>query len=80
MPYVNVYVELDEFDDQDLIDELESRDWWVSPEKYWEPEEVLSDAEKDWICETIIGLDLESQDPVAREIYGKLRKPSKVGG
>ena len=73
MAWIEVDVDLNEFDDQELIEELEGRGWWVSPEKNWEPEEVLSDEEKDWICDTIVGLDLES-DPIAREIYDKLRK------
>ena len=71
---IDVDVNLREFDDEELIDELESRDWWVSPEKNWEPDEILSDTDKQWICELLVSQNLESTDLVAKEIYEKLRK------
>jgi len=75
MPYKEVWIDdnLDEYDDQELIDELENRDWWVSPEKFWEPLEL--DAEqRQWICDMIVKCDLDATDLVAKEIYNELRK------
>lgn len=75
MPYVDVTVDVDfkDFDDQELIDELEDRGWWVSPEKYWEPFD-MSDIQKDWICQKIRSENLDETDMIAKEIYDELRK------
>ena len=47
--HVYVEVDLDEFDDQDLIDELQYRRWFVGPEKDWRPNEELTDDEIEYI-------------------------------
>lgn len=75
MPYIDVTVDvnLDDFDDQELIDELEGRGWWVSEEKHWEPLELTND-QKDWICEKIRSENLDVTDMTAKEIYDELRK------
>ena len=73
MPYVEVDVDTGDFDDDDLISELESRGWWVSPEKNWKPIE-LNDEHKDWICEKIRSENLDLTDMTAKEIYDELRK------
>lgn len=72
MPYVEVDVDLDDFDDQDLIDELEDRGWWVAPHKDYTPD-GLSDEEKDWICEKIIKY-VDLFDLTAMSIYEKMKK------
>jgi hypothetical protein len=77
MPYVDVTVDvdIDIFEDQELIDELENRGWWVSPEKNWEPDESLSDEEKDWVCSFILdNFNRADGDEAVWEIYEKLRK------
>jgi len=45
--YIDVTVDIDmgEFDDQDLIDELENRGWYVGEEKGWTPNEELTEDE-----------------------------------
>jgi hypothetical protein len=73
MPWVNmdVQIEMGEFDDQELIDELENRGWFVGEEKGWEPDEQLT---KD---EILLIADLFSNaEPGSNEyfIYEKLRK------
>ena len=76
MPYKEVWIDddnIDDFEDQELIDELEKRGWWVSPEKHWEPFE-LTDDKKDWICEKILSENLDMTDMTAKEIYDELRK------
>jgi hypothetical protein len=75
MPYIDItaHVDLDEFDDQALIDELEDRGWWVSPGKQWEPLE-LTDEQKDWICNFIIENRFDLTDMTAKDIYDELRK------
>jgi hypothetical protein len=72
MPYIDLTVEVDlnEFDDQELIDELESRDWIVSEEKGMQ---ILSftDEELDFINEMTKDSKATS---VGYEIYLKTRK------
>jgi hypothetical protein len=72
MPYIDLTVEVDlnEFDDQELIDELESRDWTVSEEKGMQ---ILSftDEELDFINEMTKDIKATS---VGYEIYLKTRK------
>ena len=65
MPYmtVDVHVDLNEFDDQDLIDELENRGWFVGEEKGWEPDEQLT---KD---EILLIADLFSNAEIGSEEY-----------
>lgn len=50
MPYitVDVDVDLDEFEDQDLIDELEGRGWYVGQDRNWIPkfEDLTNDEEE----------------------------------
>lgn len=77
MPYIDttVHVDMDVFEDQELIDELENRGWWVSPEKGWEPDGSLEDQEKDYICSFILdNFQRADGDEVVWEIYEKLRK------
>lgn len=71
MPYIEIDVELDDFDDQDLIDELESRGWFVGPDKDWEPDEGLTDEEKDVIV-NLMGIGKVGS--IEYDIYEKLRK------
>jgi len=71
MAYIEVDVDLDEFDDQSLIDELEGRGWWVSPERHWEPLE-LDNEQKKWICELILKHNLDVTDIMGKEIYNEL--------
>lgn len=75
MPYKEVWIDeadLDEFDDQELIDELESRGWWVSPEKNWEIPFELTTEQKKWICKLILKHNLDVTDMMGREIYNEL--------
>jgi len=65
---VEVDVELDEFDDQELIDELEGRGWYVSEE---EPGEPLTSEEKDVIV-NLMGIG--KVGTIEYNIYEKLRK------
>jgi hypothetical protein len=70
---VDVEVELDDFDDQDLIDELEGRDWFVGPEKGWVPlvEEELT---HDEITAILDKFQMSLPGTTGYEIYEKLRK------
>ena len=56
MANINVDIEVDweEFDDQELIDELEDRGWFVGEEKGWEPNEELTDDEIEYIVSMLI--------------------------
>lgn len=65
---VEVDVELDEFDDQELIDELEGRGYYVSEE---EPGEPLTSEERDVIV-NLMGAG--KVGTIEYEIYEKLRK------
>jgi len=78
MPTVSVNVgyvdvDLDEFDDQELIDELESRGWIVSDEK---GKEFLNfdDIELDFIYEMTRD---STPGSLGYEIYLKVRKDAK---
>ena len=70
MAYINVEVdvELDEFLDQELIDELEERGWYVSED---EPDEQLTREEKDVILDLLARAKPGS---IEYNIYEKLRK------
>lgn len=68
---VTVEVELDEFADVELIDELEQRGYNVVDQA--EEMHGLTEEEQDWICDTIIGLDLD-RESVTRSILDKLSK------
>lgn len=68
---VDVDVELDEFEDQELIDELEGRGWCVSEEKGLAPDELLTDEEKDVILDLLARAKPGS---IEYNIYEKLRK------
>ncbi|MDA1317395.1 MAG: hypothetical protein O3B87_05245 [bacterium] len=67
--YVKVEVDLDEFDDDDLIDEIESRGWLVR-EKEKEFLDLTSD-ELDYIVDLVINC---KPGTTGREIYDKLKK------
>jgi hypothetical protein len=73
MPYmtVDVHVDLNEFDDQDLIDELENRGWFVGEEKGWEPDEQLTKDEILLIANLFSNAEIGSNEYF---IYEKLRK------
>ena len=73
MPYmtVDVHVDLNEFDDQDLIDELENRGWFVGEEKGWEPVEQLTQNEILLIADLFSNAEIGSEEYF---IYEKLRK------
>ena len=73
MAYVTVDVEVDlgEFDDQELIDELEDRGWYVGEEKGWSPNEALTEDEIEYIVSMLIHA---MPGTFAYELYEKLRK------
>jgi hypothetical protein len=68
MAYIEVEVGLEEFLDQELIDELEERGWYVSED---EPEEQLTREEKDVILDFVYR---SKPGTIAYNIYEKLRK------
>ena len=72
MPYIDVTVnvEFDEFDDQELIDEIESRGWIVSEEKGKEFLDLTFE-ELDYIVDLVINC---KPGTTGREIYDKLKK------
>jgi hypothetical protein len=72
MPYIDVTVDvdLDEFDDQELIDEIESRGWIVSEEKGKEFLDLTFE-ELDYIVDLVINC---KPGTTGREIYDKLKK------
>ena len=74
MAWVNVDVDVDlsEFDDDDLIEELEGRDWFVGPEKGWEP--TNEDLEHDEITAILDKFQMSLPGTVGYNIYEKLRK------
>ena len=73
MAWINtdVEVDLDVFDDQELIDELEGRGWYVGEEKGWEPDEPLTKDEKLFIADLFSNAEIGSKEYF---IYEKLRK------
>lgn len=71
MAYIEVDVDLDSFDDQDLIDELEERGWYVGPQKDWEPNEDLTEVE---ITAILDRFQMSLPGTIGYEIYEKLRK------
>jgi len=73
MPWVNmdVEVELGAIDDQELIDELENRGWFVGEEKGWEPDEQLTKNEILLIADLFSNAEIGSEEYF---IYEKLRK------
>jgi hypothetical protein len=70
MPYIDVNVEFYEFDDQELIDEIESRGWIVSEEKGKEFLDLTFE-ELDYIVDLVINC---KPGTTGREIYDKLKK------
>lgn len=75
MPYIDVTVDvdLDSFDDQQLIDELEDRGWTVSDEKGMEVMN-FDDEELDFICDLVKDA---RPGTVGYEIYLKVRKGAR---
>ena len=73
MAYVTVDIDVDlsEFDDQELIDELKDRGWFVGPEKEWEPTE---DLEHDEITAILEKFQMSLPGSIGYNIYEKLRK------
>ena len=74
MPYTTVDVEvyLDDFDDQDLIDELEARGWFVGPDRDWQP---LSEELTEYEIAAIVGAFQDCRPgTIGNDIYEKLRK------
>ena len=55
MAYVNLDIDLDEFEDQDLIDVLEHRGWFVGEYCGWEPGNQLTAVEIECILEKLQG-------------------------
>jgi hypothetical protein len=69
---VDVDVDMDEFDDQDLADELSSRGWFVGETKDWSPpNEELTYEEINLILELF---QMALPGTIRYEIYEKLRK------
>lgn len=73
MAYITVDVEVDlyNFDDQELIDELETRGWYVGEQKGVKPDEQLTLEEKDVILNLFARANPGS---IEYNIYEKLRK------
>ena len=72
MTYVTVDVDMDDFDDQDLADELSSRGWFVGETKDWSPPtEELTYEEINLILERF---QMSLPGTTGHEIYEKLRK------
>ena len=72
MTYVTVDVDMDDFDDQDLADELSSRGWFVGETKDWSPPtEELTYEEINLILERF---QMSLPGTIGYEIYEKLRK------
>lgn len=73
MAWINmdVEVELGAIDDQELIDELEERGWFVGEEKGWEPDEQLTQDEILLIADLFSNAEIGSNEYF---IYEKLRK------
>lgn len=70
MPHV--YIDMEDFKDQDLIDELEDRGYKVLDEDEFFNKE-LTDEEKDWICQAIMK-HVDLLDLTAISVYEKLKK------
>ena len=68
---VDVYITLDDFDDQELVDELEDRGWFVGEERGWEPKGDLTDDE---ITAVLEKFEYSFPGTLGHEIYEKLRK------
>ena len=69
---VDVDVDMDDFDDQDLADELSSRGWFVGETKDWSPPtEELTYEEINVILELF---QMALPGTIRYEIYEKLRK------
>lgn len=68
MAYIQVEVSLEEFGDQELVDELEERGYYVSED---EPEEQLTREEKDVITNM---MGIGKVGSIEYNIYEKLRK------
>ena len=69
---VEVGVDMDDFDDQDLADELSSRGWFVGETKDWSPPtEELTYEEINVILELF---QMALPGTIRYEIYEKLRK------
>ena len=68
---VDVYIDLNDFDDQELVDELEARGWFVGEEKGWEPSGDLTDDE---ITAVLEKFEYSFPGTLGHEIYEKLRK------
>jgi hypothetical protein len=73
MPWINMDIEFDlnTVDDQELIDELEGRGWYVGEEPGWEPDEQLTEDEISYI---VAMLTYAVPGSYAHGIYEKLRK------
>ena len=72
MTYVTVDVDMDDFDDRDLADELSSRGWFVGETKDWSPTtEELTYEEINVILELF---QMALPGTIRYEIYEKLRK------
>jgi len=69
---ISVEVDLDEFDDQDLANELSSRGWFIGETKDWSPpNEELTYEEINVILELF---QMALPGTIRYEIYEKLRK------
>ena len=69
---VDVDVDMDEFDDQDLADELSSRGWFVGETKDWSPS--TEDLTSDEITAILERFQMSLPGSVGYNIYEKLRK------
>ena len=67
-----VYVDTSNFNDEDLIEEIEVRGYRVLDEDEFFNKE-LTDEEKDWICQAIMK-QVDLLDLTAMSVYEKLKK------
>ena len=69
---VDVDVEMTDFNDQDLVEELESRGWFVGPEKRWEP--LFQELTNEEIDDILSKYSWAIPGTLGFDIYEKLRK------
>jgi hypothetical protein len=69
---VDVDVDMDEFDDQDLADELSNRGWFVGETKDWSPS--TEDLTSDEITAILERFQMAIPGTIGYDIYEKLRK------
>ena len=69
---VDVDVDMDDFDDRDLADELSSRGWFVGETKDWSP--TTEELTYEEITAILDKFQMSLPGTIGYEIYEKLRK------